>query len=82
MKLVIEIDEDIYKLCKSLPQGYRDRCIANGTPLKDGHWYFDKNRGATGTYAICSNCEESIYQTGKFNYCPNCGADMRGDDNG
>lgn len=30
---------------------------------------------------ICSNCE-SLYGTNKFNYCPNCGADMRGVEDG
>lgn len=43
---------------------------------KTGHWYYDKERGATGIYAICSNCNEEIYQTGDFKYCPNCGAKM------
>ena len=39
---------------------------------KAGHW-IDIN----GIYAKCSNCNEEIYITGDFNYCPNCGADMR-----
>ena len=25
---------------------------------------------------LCSNCD-ALYGTNKFNYCPNCGADMR-----
>ena len=44
---------------------------------RKGKWLFDEERGATGIYAICSCCNESIYQTGDFNFCPNCGADMR-----
>lgn len=44
---------------------------------KTGHWYYDEERGATGIYAICSNCDEEIYQTGDFKYCPNCGAKMK-----
>lgn len=43
---------------------------------KTGHWYYDEERGATGIYAICSNCDEEIYQTGDFKFCPNCGAKM------
>ena len=43
---------------------------------KTGHWYYDEEREATGIYAICSNCDETIYQTGDFKYCPNCGARM------
>lgn len=45
---------------------------------KTGKWIYDEERGATGIYAICSACDESIYQTGDFKFCPNCGADMRG----
>lgn len=41
---------------------------------KTGHW-IDIN----GIYAECSNCNEEIYITGDFKYCPNCGANMRGD---
>ena len=43
---------------------------------KTGHWYYDEEREATGIYAICSNCDETIYQTGDFKYCPNCGCRM------
>ena len=38
---------------------------------KTGHW-IDIN----GIYAECSNCNEEIYITGDFKYCPNCGARM------
>ena len=43
---------------------------------KTGRWLYDEERCATGIYAICSACDESIYQTGNFRYCPNCGARM------
>lgn len=38
---------------------------------KTGHW-IDIN----GIYAKCSNCNEEIYITGDYKYCPNCGAKM------
>ena len=38
---------------------------------KPGHW-IDIN----GIYAECSNCNEEIYITGDFKFCPNCGAKM------
>ena len=41
-----------------------------------GKWVYDEERGARGIYAICTACNEMIYQTGGFNYCPNCGARM------
>ena len=46
------------------------------TAEKRGRWVYDEERGATGIYAICTACNEMIYQTGEFNYCPNCGAKM------
>lgn len=85
MKLIIEIPEEIYE-----SQRYAQyfgawsvvlqKHFENGVQLeqepKTGRWYYDEERGATGIYAICSNCEENIYQTGDFKYCPNCGAKM------
>ena len=41
---------------------------------KMGHWIDDN-----GIYAWCSYCKEHIYQTGEFNYCPNCGCAMKGE---
>lgn len=32
-------------------------------------------------YARCSNCEETIWCGWEMNFCPNCGADMRGEKN-
>lgn len=51
------------------------------TPVKRGKWEKDK----------CSECKKSLediftgdfyYDYDKVHYCPNCGADMRGDENG
>lgn len=42
---------------------------------RKGKWTYDDGLN-TGIYAICSCCRESIYQTGEFKYCPNCGAEM------
>ena len=39
-------------------------------------WLVDEERGADGIYMVCSNCDEVIYITGDFKYCPNCGAKM------
>lgn len=47
-------------------------------PVRHGRWLYDKENGATGIYLFCSCCRELIYQTGDFNYCPNCGAKMDG----
>lgn len=84
IELVIKIPEDVYKKIVADKYAIYDKMfysIKNGTPLnerepKTGHWYYDEEREATGIYAICSNCDEKIYQTGDFKYCPNCGAKM------
>lgn len=64
-------------VCKAI----NDLPSVNLQEPKTGHWYYDEERGATGVYAICSNCDEEIYQTGGFKYCPNCGARMNGKEN-
>ena len=50
-----------------------------------GEWINDRLVTTTGgTYGVkrCSNCEH-YYQDiiNEWNYCPNCGADMRGEEN-
>ena len=48
-----------------------------------GHWFLLDECSNEGVY--CSNCHKKVYrveyanQRVKSNYCPNCGADMRGD---
>ena len=47
-----------------------------------GEWIFEKaNEEHTDGY-ICSNCKRSFHTKvpyfSEFNFCPNCGADMRG----
>ena len=61
---------------------------ADVQPVKRGHWIAENrdNRGYTDCYT-CSHCESYVYtytlmKDCEFDYCPNCGADMRGDENG
>lgn len=46
---------------------------ANVRPVVRGEWIGD------GDCIICSNCKTAYTFMGS-NYCPNCGADMRGGD--
>jgi len=44
-----------------------------------GEWIYERPNGKTySDFVFCSNCHKngSFYKT---NFCPNCGADMRGD---
>ena len=67
MKLMIEINDII-------PKNDHERYIlSHGTPLQKGHWTSQNWR--------CSICDY-IASDRRWKFCPNCGADMRGDDNG
>lgn len=45
---------------------------------KTGKWVFKHN----SSDIWCSECDENYEKCpGEFNYCPNCGADMKGDAN-
>ena len=48
---------------------------------KKGKWVYDSESYPLGNpagYYNCNQCGESVLC--KSNYCPNCGADMRGDE--
>ena len=49
-----------------------------------GEW-INKHEWANGFYerecSICGAMKPQLMHTAKINYCPNCGADMRGEDN-
>ena len=47
-------------------------------PVRHGRW-IEKDKYAFGTFYDCSICGNRIHDNGhSWNYCPNCGADMRG----
>ena len=93
MKVLVEMPDKLYEDCifmkdiqekqlehnnafkaRSLLELQLVNCIANGTPLPKGHWNFVSKVGF-----VCSNCC-TIHSNGRDNYCPNCGADMRGNE--
>ena len=47
----------------------------------EGHWIEERNDYGEITHWHCSNCydDSGFITTCKWDYCPNCGADMRGD---
>ena len=48
---------------------------------KKGKWKIT-NLGAVGVFDSCSECKRVVKHKAPFyNYCPNCGADMRGEKN-
>ena len=77
-------DEKIAAVCESLPihieEAIRDTIVENGeisvAPVRHGEW-----QEINGIFS-CSHCGYSFEHEGYipfFNYCPNCGAKMDGD---
>ena len=89
IELVIKIPEDAYELMRKRNDlTVAERVIANGTPLKTGHWITQWNGVHQKEYYYCSECREEFSYDGEtgikmndYDFCPNCGADMRGDKN-
>ena len=71
----LDIDE-VRKIIKKQP-------TEDVTPIIRGKWY-DKKTTIKGAHGLaygrwgCSVCKRKFSQ--KSNYCPNCGADMRGEE--
>ena len=81
MQLIIDVDEDL--VCKGFEQPFTEeerdiliRAIGNGKTYEErpkGKW------GNTSPYDSDAECSLCCYLSRKYyNFCPNCGADMRG----
>ena len=86
MQMVIDIDEYDYEKVKELvSDGVFDyegttahlfKSVVNGTPThKKGKWVNDPYEDFL---PHCSNCDSAWSYAENMNYCPNCGAEMRG----
>lgn len=84
------------KLMKSVYLMAKDHAIdylniiptADVVEVRHAHWIESDNLESFNTRGwkrykkvICSNCQKSNYNN-HSNYCPHCGADMRGEKNG
>lgn len=72
--------DEICKALKQLPSAQPER--------KKGRWEYETMRhlitGEMRTVRICSVCDGGWFrgvEEAEPNYCPNCGADMRGEEN-
>lgn len=90
MKLIVDIPDEEYKTLSKMSEkekvnelSYYERVIANGIPYEErpqGEWIID------GHHIRCTKCNEYICNTDREgdkipdNFCPNCGADMRGEE--
>ena len=65
------IKDDALHVIDSMP-------AADVAPVRHGRW-IEKDKYSFGTFYDCSICGNCILDNGhSWNYCPNCGADMRG----
>ena len=79
MKLIIDIPEERYNQYKNdTVHSFAERAILMGTPLSKEHWieHTGWNDDEYATEYSCSKCNEWVGE--KYNFCPNCGADMGG----
>ena len=94
MQIVIDIPDDFKDYIEDVLMGVGDAtgilvdAVMIGKPLPKGNW-IEEEVGFDGDIAYrCSNCnelfwlEEGTPKDNEYNYCPNCGADMRGDTDG
>lgn len=69
---------DVFELIRSIP-------AADVQPVRRGRWIeLPKALNPNENPCKCSNCEHVLSFMNyypKSNYCPNCGANMRGDEN-
>lgn len=82
MKLIIDIPD--YNLDDiqngSIACGQILKAVKNGIPYEErpqGEWLFDKENSFTIDMFKCSIC--GYFGHTHFKFCPNCGADLRGD---
>lgn len=86
MQIVIEIDEEYFKqINESVKSGNIDYepwvAIANGTPLPQGNWVsIDEEPHETFECNNCGNVMCAVYDISDYKYCPNCGAEMKGEE--
>ena len=64
-------------------EAYREWLEQLPSAQKKGQWVYDAEAYPLGNpygHYDCDQCGESVPR--KTNFCPNCGADMRGEDDG
>ena len=67
-------EDDFKRAIKKIPKGI----IVDVAPVRHGRWV-EKEKYTFGIMYDCSLCGDRILDNGhSWNYCPNCGADMRG----
>lgn len=68
------------KVCEEMARRHQAEILELTSDRPQGEWEMQED--ADGLYGICSVCGQDAdfsHYYKAFNYCPNCGADMRAD---
>lgn len=75
----VRIKRGLHEIIKGVIYSFlHDAPTADVVESKRGEWIELPSNGI-GNTAECSVCRDSVYGYESCNFCPNCGADMRGD---
>ena len=70
-------------VCEKIEDELLAAPTADVRPVVRGHWITEEEAEAKGDYSlrdacsVCGRCDWDCTESASFNYCPNCGADMR-----
>ena len=70
---------DLDDMCRMVTD-YIEECCQEAVDEAVVHGRWETIEGSEWLGCLCSNCQK--WSDAKTNYCPNCGADMRGDNDG
>ena len=64
--------------CKEVKEWITDDMVVDAVPVRHGQWIMME--GELAFWDMCSECGKKIlHRTPYYDFCPNCGADMRKD---
>lgn len=76
------IKEALCKQGQAIKKIIKDQPTADVVEVRHGKWKYNWGQAYGEPLFFCSLCVDGGSNNGHDNYCPNCGADMRGNKNG
>ena len=78
IRLILFDNPNIEKICKGMQDVVNIHTI-EAEPVRQGRWETNSDRPDSLICSICK-CGFDMWKHDPNNYCPNCGADMRGEE--